>query len=709
VTLTRILAVNYYDNYNFTEITGIPQSLLSAQSALHITQGMLTGSLNARLSSDSDSDNVQPVTSVFYYDRRGNIVRSVSSNPLGGYDVEETEYNFTNQVVSRTVTHDADKPLKKITESYAYTYDHAGRAMKTAHSVNGSTEVTLADNVYDALGRLTAMNRSGNGALATTYTYNVRSWMTGLTNSHFSENLYYTDNPYNTGNRHYGGNISAVGWKAGQTQRAYDLSYDNLSRLTAAKYYESNANDRYTTQYSYDSMGNILTLKRNGLQDGGTYGLIDNLTYSYNGNQLTKISDSVEDPSYVGAFNFKDGADSSAEYTYDANGNMTADKNKGISSITYNTINLPQKITFSDGRTTEYVYSYDGTKLQTKHTTPVPQTSTTTTYSGNLIYENGALKRLLVDGGYVTFNGTTPKYHFYIQDHLGNNRVVADEGGNIEQINHYYPYGGLMADISTNSDAQPHKYNGKELDRMHGLDMYDYGARYYDAAIGRWPTMDALAEKNPEISPYAYCIDNPVNAFDPDGRKIVFVNGYLGFGSPKGGSTYWNGENSLFVKGAQNTFKDFSSPFFTNYDYKYLESASAMREILGYNYAKENYEKITDGMTMGVDHFNFVSHSMGGAFSEGIMKYLSEQGWQIDNALYLNAWEPTQIINKVELKRIDATFTNDPVQILSVPILQEPDIPNSDIKIRKKSEEDIQYIHRDFIDDKNNIWTEYNW
>ena len=204
--------------------------------------------------------------------------------------------------------------------------------------------------------------------------------------------------------------------------------------------------------------------------------------------------------------------------TYDANGNMTSDKNKGITSITYNTINQPQKITFSDGKTTEYVYSYDGTKLQTKHTTPVPQTSTTTTYSGNLIYENGELKRLLVDGGYVTFNGTTPKYHFYIQDHLGNNRVVADEGGNIEQINHYYPYGGLMEDISTNSDAQPYKYNGKELDRMHGLDMYDYGARHYNAAIGRWPTMDALAEKTPETSPYVYCIDNPVNDIDLDGR-----------------------------------------------------------------------------------------------------------------------------------------------------------------------------------------------
>ena len=231
-------------------------------------------------------------------------------------------------------------------------------------------------------------------------------------------------------------------------------------------------------QYTYDSMGNILTLKRNGLQDGGTYGLVDNLTYTYNGNQLIKIS---------------------------------------ITSITYNVINQPQKITFSDGKTTEYVYSYDGTKLQTVHKTLQPQTSATTTYCGNLIYENGALKQMLVDGGYVTFSGATPVYHFYIQDHLGNNRVVAKADGTVKQINHYYPYGGLMADICTGSDIQPYKYNGKELDRMHGLDTYDYGARQHNAATGRWDRMDQKCEKYYDVSPYVYCGDNPIIRYDVDG------------------------------------------------------------------------------------------------------------------------------------------------------------------------------------------------
>ena len=137
-----------------------------------------------------------------------------------------------------------------------------------------------------------------------------------------------------------------------------------------------------------------------------------------------------------------------------------------------------------------------------------------------MIYENGKLSRILADVGYITLNsgGEPPMYHYFLTDHLGNNRVVMNERGAVEQVNHYYAFGGLMGE-STGGEAQPYKYNGKELDRMHGLDWYDYGARHYDATLGRWTTMDPLAEKYYDISPYAYCGNNPVNYFDPDGKK----------------------------------------------------------------------------------------------------------------------------------------------------------------------------------------------
>ena len=107
------------------------------------------------------------------------------------------------------------------------------------------------------------------------------------------------------------------------------------------------------------------------------------------------------------------------------------------------------------------------------------------------------------------------KYHYYLQDHQGNNRVVIDQNGTLEEVNHYYPFGGVFAN-STN--VQPYKYNGKELDTKKGLNWYDYGARHYDAAIGRFATVDPMAEKYYSMSPYAYCGNEPISRIDPDGK-----------------------------------------------------------------------------------------------------------------------------------------------------------------------------------------------
>ena len=218
-----------------------------------------------------------------------------------------------------------------------------------------------------------------------------------------------------------------------------------------------------------------------------------------------------------------------------ANGNMTKDRNKGISNITYNTMNLPSRIEFENGSRATYLYSADGTKLQVKYETsyagllasgpPSGSASTaiaqthTIDYVGDKIYEDGVLSRILIEGGYVDYSGETPIYHTYLTDHQGNVRVVVDENAAVKQVNHYYPYGALFAE-STNGGVQPYKYNGKELDRMHGLDWYDHGARHNDAAIGRWHVMDPLCEKYYDVSPYAYCAGDPVNAIDPDGKSI---------------------------------------------------------------------------------------------------------------------------------------------------------------------------------------------
>jgi RHS repeat-associated protein len=136
-----------------------------------------------------------------------------------------------------------------------------------------------------------------------------------------------------------------------------------------------------------------------------------------------------------------------------------------------------------------------------------------------VIYENGSLKRILVDGGYIE-GGV---YYFYLTDHLGNNRVVANASGGIVQTNHYYPFGMSFAEGVTAS-GQPYKYNGKELDTERGLNLYDYSARLMDPALGRFSTVDPLAEKYYGISPYVYCNNNPMKYIDPTG---MFYDDYF--------------------------------------------------------------------------------------------------------------------------------------------------------------------------------------
>ena len=138
--------------------------------------------------------------------------------------------------------------------------------------------------------------------------------------------------------------------------------------------------------------------------------------------------------------------------------------------------------------------------------------------TGGYTYENGSLKRILVDGGYIQDG----QYCFFLTDHLGNTRVTAKADGTVLQTNHYYPYGLPFAEGIGDSD-QPYKYNGKEFDPTCGLNLYDYGARFMDPTLGgRFITPDPLAEKYGSLSPYAYCAGNPVKFIDPDGRKIDF-------------------------------------------------------------------------------------------------------------------------------------------------------------------------------------------
>ena len=258
----------------------------------------------------------------------------------------------------------------------------------------------------------------------------------------------------------------------------------------------------------YDKNDNVLSSQCYGQTSASVYALI-----ILTGNLLNHVDDTATTSAYNNGFEFKDGVKQANEYVYDANGNLTKDLNKGISNITYNVLNLPTGVTFASGGFIQHGYTADGIKRRMMYKeadgsgNPVP-----TVYCCNVVYENGVQKLLLTEEGYVTLSDG--KYHYYLKDHQGNNRVVINQSGTVEEANHYYPFGGVFA---SSGNVQPYKYNGKEFDAKKGLNLYDYGARHYDAALGRFATVDPSAENYFNTSLYAYCGNNPISRIDPTG------------------------------------------------------------------------------------------------------------------------------------------------------------------------------------------------
>ena len=455
-------------------------------------------------------------------------IQTLFSYPIkGGTDVLQTEYTFTGKPL-RTLASHSSSSVSDLQELTEYTYDHAERLVSVDHTIGSGSKRRLQQNTYDSFGWLSSCQKFGKPALKTTYDNNIQYALKSLsTGSLFGETLYYQES-FGGNTPKYNGGISAMSWSTdgSSNQWGYRFPYDLKSRLTSAQYLTNgNRTTHYDASYSYDSMGNITSLMRNGRQDGGTYGKVNQLTYGYDGNRLVSVSDAVASPTYNGFFGFFDGADQAVEYSYNANGAMTMDLNRGISSIDYDLLGNIRKITLSGG-TVDYVYSADGTRLRTVRSIRRGYTvlKDSTDYCGNLILKNGAPYMYRFPGGYISFSDGVPSgCHYYIEDYLGNVRMVVDSNNKKEQITHYYPYGGVIGGIALNAQLQPYKFGGNEFERTCGLDWYDIHARQYDPIVPSWNKIDPLAEEYYHMSPYIYCGGDPVNAIDADGEKVYII------------------------------------------------------------------------------------------------------------------------------------------------------------------------------------------
>ncbi|MFY0592017.1 DUF6443 domain-containing protein [Roseivirga sp.] len=460
----EVLSVSYFDDYDFTSQTyddskEIEFYTTSAQQTLYNfvdpednvdVTGMATGS-KVKVLGTTD----QWLTTVMFYDDRGRVIQSQSDNHVNGLDISTTQYDFSGKVLNTYTVHNNPNASANSQTSIAkrFTYDASGtgRLLSIQEKLNGGSYKTIVTNTYNDLGQLESKTLGNPSSPLETlnYAYNVRGWLEGINEDYVTNgtggHYFGMDLSYDFGFdvNQLNGNIAGVKWRSASSgdQRAYGFDYDASNRLTKADYSQGiswiNTESDFSTNYSYDANGNITSLLRKGVV-AGTIKIIDQLTYEYlNGNksnQLAFVSDAagaLGEQGDLGQGDFVDGNTSGNDYTYDANGNMTQDKNKDIlgnGDITYNHLNLPERIEFSNnsGKTIEYVYDAAGIKLRKKVSNS--GVISTTDYVGGFIYENNQLQHFAHEEGRVrkNYQGNLV-YDYFVKDHLGNTRMTLTE------------------------------------------------------------------------------------------------------------------------------------------------------------------------------------------------------------------------------------------------------------------------------------------
>ncbi|WP_336963012.1 DUF6443 domain-containing protein [Chryseobacterium contaminans] len=586
-SILQILSVNYYDTYpSYGFNPSFPSSIQDAETLKETvspegksTKGLPVMSLVKNLEDKGWTKNYT------YYDTKGRIIGTYSINHLGGYTKTESRLDFAGvaqSVITRHKRLETDTE-RVITENFEY--DHQNRLLTHKHQVDSNPTEILTQNKYNELSQLESKKVGGvnlaNPLQIIDYRYNIRGWLTmindpsNLNGKLFGYALKYQDPTIPTTSApQFGGNIAEAHWKTSDDDvyKVYHYAYDKLNRLKSGVYREP-----YTTlpdksffneELNYDLNGNITRLWRTGKNDSNTALLVDNLTYGYQSNRLQTITDATQNEAgYEGGGNLID---------YDANGNMTTMKDKGIQTISYNHLNLSNSYSIQNNSfgllmyvNLNYLYRADGTKLRKIYSSRPQRGSTsytTTDYLDGFQYtyrEGGGIcitcrtASALEEQAYGNLGKTFPdlgepptwkldfvptaegfysftenRYIYQYKDHLGNARVsfAKDSTGalKVTDTNNYYPFGlshiSGMLSLSNFGGLYSYKYNGKELQET---GMYDYGARMYMPDLGRWGVIDPLAEKYRRHSSYNYAVNNPIRFIDPDGRAVIDGGGSI--------------------------------------------------------------------------------------------------------------------------------------------------------------------------------------
>lgn len=429
------LTVGYYDTYadlpsefafSYVQELGNPMNFSSVKGQIVGNKTRVLGGGNTWLKS------------VIYYDDHYRILQIQSDNHRGGIDRATTEYDFSGRILETITTHVKAGVTTTVAEEY--TYDHASRLTTMTHQVNSDPAVILLKNEYNALGELVdkKLHSIDNGSTfeqSVDYRYNIRGWLTQINDAdltggdgdYFGMELAYNNNLTGVSSTAtFNGNISAAKWSnagSGNTLlSAYGYSYDAMNRLKSADYQEKDDMAAWAdvTRFgldnlNYDLNGNIESLHR---YHTNTITPMDQLGYVYDGNRLTSVTDTGDNLE-----GFIDGNPNGVDYTYDENGNMISDHNKGITNISYNHLNKPKTVTLTGNRSITYIYDAAGIKLS--KITHDDGSFKTTDYMGGFIYEEGVLQQITHSEGRVRRKTSGDMvYDYYLKDHLGNTRLT---------------------------------------------------------------------------------------------------------------------------------------------------------------------------------------------------------------------------------------------------------------------------------------------
>lgn len=559
--IQEVLTVNYYDDYSF-DMDGLTIPATGTDNVPIInynntdkikTKGLTTGTKIKVLTKN------EWITTVNGYDEDGRVIYSASKNKyLNTTDITTIEFNFTGKITKSTSRHKKTGKNDIVTVD-TFTYDHANRLLSQKQKINSQSEELIVLNTYDNLGQLESKKVGGDvapdinnssGLQTVDYTYNVRGWLRQINDPNnlgddvFGFGINYNNPQFPNANYAaplYNGNISHTYWKTSSNSNLeqYGYKYDALNRMKDATFAEnSSVNNKFNESIEdYDRNGNILNLHRKGLFPNLNFAYtMDLLQYTYQGNKLMGVKDSYSNSTSNSMGGFVDGNISGSDYYYDSNGNMRKDLNKGIHNIAYNHLNLPTYVSVNDGGSNVgsifYIYDANGVKLEKK--VDRSSGSVTTQYAGNYVYEENNLQFFNHTEGYVKIDNEVFNYVYQIKDHLGNIRVSytdnndsgsIDSGTEIVEESNYYPFGlkhkrhtSIFNSGAGNPLAQKFGFGGKELSKELGLEWYDFGARNYNASLGRWMNLDPMAEIMENHSPFNYGFNNPNYYIDYDGR-----------------------------------------------------------------------------------------------------------------------------------------------------------------------------------------------